>query len=264
MAALAVALGALAAGGWAAAAARPEAVALAAAAAFVFTGGGNALNDYFDRDVDRVNHPDRPLPAGHVTPRAAFGLSLTLFAFAFPLALFVNVVAVAVVAANLVVLVAYETAFKARGGSGNVVIGWLVGSLFLFGGAAVYVGDPTPLLRAGLLGLLAALATVGREIVKDIEDVAGDVDRRTLPRRWGVARAGHLAAGFFLAAVVLSSLPFLVAVMGWAYVAVVIPADATFIYSATYSTRKPRAAARLAKAGMVLALLAFLAGALVP
>ena len=40
---------------------------LAAAAAAAFTAGGNALNDIFDRETDRINHPDRPLASGHLT-----------------------------------------------------------------------------------------------------------------------------------------------------------------------------------------------------
>ena len=42
-------------------------VVLSMAIVVLFTGAGNALNDYFDREVDRVNRPDRPLPSGRVT-----------------------------------------------------------------------------------------------------------------------------------------------------------------------------------------------------
>jgi len=43
----------------------------AGAAAAAFTAGGNALNDVYDRETDRVNHPERPL---------AFWIRYTLFA----------------------------------------------------------------------------------------------------------------------------------------------------------------------------------------
>src|SRR5437899_11472398 len=45
------------------------------------------------------------------------------------------------------------------------------------------------------------------EITKDIEDLRGDVDRRTLPRRIGASRAGTLAAIALAVGVVLSFLP---------------------------------------------------------
>src|SRR3989442_15725829 len=35
--------------------------------------GGIALNDYFDRDVDAVERPERPIPSGAVPPAVAAG-----------------------------------------------------------------------------------------------------------------------------------------------------------------------------------------------
>ena len=48
-----------------------RAVAAAVIATVAATGAGNAINDYFDREIDRINRPDRPLPRGAVTPREA-------------------------------------------------------------------------------------------------------------------------------------------------------------------------------------------------
>src|SRR5438105_1135225 len=54
-------------------------LALAGAAAASFTAGGNALNDLYDRETDRVNHPDRPLPSGSVTLREARAFTAAAF-----------------------------------------------------------------------------------------------------------------------------------------------------------------------------------------
>src|SRR3989442_7364423 len=48
---------------------------MAAAAAAAFTAGGNALNDIFDRETDRINHPDRPLASRQLTLRTARALA---------------------------------------------------------------------------------------------------------------------------------------------------------------------------------------------
>ena len=53
-------------------------------------------------------------------------------------------------------------------GLGNAVVGYLTGSAFLFGAAAV--GSVTVLV----LFALAALSTVAREIMKGVEDMEGD------------------------------------------------------------------------------------------
>src|SRR5207247_9294158 len=42
--------------------------------------GGIALNDYFDRHVDAVERPERPIPSGAVPPAVAAGLGPALLA----------------------------------------------------------------------------------------------------------------------------------------------------------------------------------------
>ena len=42
--------------------------------------GGVVLNDVFDRDIDRLERPERPIPSGRVSVAAAAGLGLGLLA----------------------------------------------------------------------------------------------------------------------------------------------------------------------------------------
>src|SRR4030043_124773 len=46
--------------------------------AFTLTGAAMAINDYFDRYVDAVNEPERPLPKGLVSPGSAVSFSAFL------------------------------------------------------------------------------------------------------------------------------------------------------------------------------------------
>ena len=233
---------------------------LAGLAAASFTAGGNALNDLYDVATDRVNHPERPLPSGRLSVTAARAFAVAAFSASAVLASFVRWECLAVVLVNASVMASYEIRFKARGASGNLIIAYLVGSLFLFGGFSVYQGRGEPLVRAGVLAALAFLTTVGREITKDIEDMAGDVDRETLPRRIGARRAGLLAMSAFTAGVVLSVLPWSFQLLGPVYALVVIVADGMFIYAALYSAARPARSQRVAKYAMIVALVAFLAG----
>ena len=224
-------------------------LALAGAAAASFTAGGNALNDLYDRETDRVNHPDRPLPSGSVTLREARAFTAAAFVVTAVLAALVNVFAFAVVILNIALMVLYEAALKAQGAPGNLVIAYLVGSLFLFAGVSVFRSSTAPLVRTSLLAALAFFTTVGREITKDIQDVRGDVDRRTLPRRIGIRPAGWAAALSFLVGVLLSLAPLPLHVLSVAY-------------AALHSAANPARSQRVAKYGMIVALAAFLAGAL--
>lgn len=235
-------------------------LALAGIAALLFTGAGNAMNDYLDREIDRVNHPERPLPSGRLRPQDARFASAALFAFSVVTAALVHAAAFAFLLANLAVMVIYEVRFKARGGPGNLTIAYLVGSLFLFGGVTVFGGTPDQLVRISSLAVLAAVSTLGREIVKDIQDVPGDASRATLPKHRGIRSAASIASGSWILAVALSIFPYALGALGPAYLAVVVVADVTFIYAALHSATDPGRSQRAAKAAMVVALVAFVAG----
>ena len=237
-------------------------LAFAAVAAAMFTAGGNALNDLFDVETDRVNHPDRPLVTGALTVGEARAFALGVFFFAAVLGALASLLALGVVLLNAALMYAYEARLKKRGAPGNLVIAYLVGSLFLFAGVAVYRGDALPLVRTSLLALLAFLTTAGREITKDIEDVAGDTDRRTLPQRIGAKAAGRVAAAALFAGVVFSAVPWALGALHVAYAVIVIPADGMFIYAALHSAANPAESQRVTKYAMVVALIAFLAGGL--
>ena len=51
-------------------------LALGCGAAMACVAGGNVLNDWFDRETDRANHPQRPLPSGRLQPAAALRWAL--------------------------------------------------------------------------------------------------------------------------------------------------------------------------------------------
>lgn len=223
---------------------------------FFFIAAGNSLNDYYDRDTDKVAHPERPIPSGLVAPRTALVVSWALFAAAVAASLPINTWSLTIVVTAIVVMVGYERYLKAEGLVGNLAISWLTGALFLFGGAAVERLD-----LAWILAALAFLATLGREIVKDIQDIEGDKgSRRTLPMRMGVKNAGIAGSVAFLAAVALSPAPYLLDLLSFWYLPAVLVADAIFIYCALIHFRNPEKGQQVAKLAMLVALVAFLLG----
>ena len=237
-----------------------NAVGAAVGATVLATAAGNAMNDYFDREIDAINQPDRPIPRGAVTPRTALGFSGLLFAGAVVFALALPVPAIAIAVVNLLALVAYTELFKGLPGVGNLVVGYLGGSTFLFGAAAV--GRITAAVV--VLFALAALSTVAREIVKDVEDVAGD--RReglnTLPIVIGERPALWLAAGLLAVALLASPLPYLQETFGWPYLAVVAVADFVMAVAAVESFSDPTAGQEHLSYAMFLAGGAFVVGRL--
>jgi len=233
----------------------------AAGTAFVVTvlatAGGNAINDYFDRNLDAVNAPTRPLPRGAVSAITALAFSGVLFVLAGIVALTLPSLAFAIVVFNVVLLAAYTTLFKGLPGAGNALVAYLGGSTFLFGAAAV----GRPLAGVVLFGL-AALSTFAREVVKDVEDLEGDREEglHTLPIAIGPRRALAAAAVVLAVAVLASPVPYLTGTFGSAYLAVVVPADAVMAYAAIRSFVDPTAAQSVLKYGMFLAAAAFVVG----
>jgi geranylgeranylglycerol-phosphate geranylgeranyltransferase len=248
-------LGAFIAGG---AAEAPAPTGVAVLATVLAVAAGNAVNDYFDRDIDAVNRPDRPIPSGRVSPRGALTFSAAAFGIAVLLAVTLPAPAIAIAVFNLAALLLYTEYFKGTPGLGNAVVAYLVGSTFVFGAAAVDAIGVAPVV----LGVLAGVATFSREIIKDVEDLAGDREEglRTLPIALGERRALWIATLAIAVAVLASPLPYLLDVLGVVYMGVVLPADALMVYAMARAFGDPEAGQAAMKVGMLLAALAFIAG----
>jgi len=227
-------------------------------ATMLAVGAGNAINDYFDRDIDRVNAPGRPIPRGAVSPRGALSFSVVLFAAAVALALVLPALAVAIAVVNLLALVAYTELFKGLPGVGNALVAYLGGSTFLFGGAAV----GGRLDAVIVLFVLAALATFAREVVKDVEDVAGDREEglATLPIAYGERTALRVAAIALVLGVLASPAPYVLAGFGVGYLLAVAVADAVMLAAVYWSFADATRGQRWLKYGQLAAAAAFVVG----
>jgi len=234
--------------------------ALAFAAAVLIAGAGNAVNDYFDRNIDKVNCPKRPIPSGRVEPSTALNISQAMFAIGILLVIPINWECVIIAALNSLILVSYAARLKRIGIAGNIAIGYLVGSTFIFGG--LVIGE---LQVASILAAMAALATVGRELIKDIEDMKGDRANKivTIPLRYGTRKAAALATVFIAAAIVLAPLPRILDIFGPVYLWVATVSIVVFIVAAALildaQDKATASNASLAcKVAMGIGLLAFL------
>ena len=108
----------------------------------------------------------------------------------------------------------------------------------------------------------AALTTVGREIVKDVEDIGSDREERlnTLPIAIGERRALLVALIVLALAVIVSPLPYLRGTFGIVYLILVIPCDALMLYSAQRGFTDPTVSQSCLKYSMYLAAVAFVVG----
>ena len=227
----------------------------------MLVGGGNALNDYNDRKTDKENHPKRPIPSGSVSPDSAYMYAQALLGLGLLILLLTleNKMPFVIALIGVILLIAYENGLKAAGITGNVVVGLMSGAVFLFAGMAV--NDPGPTLW--MFGL-AVLATITREIVKDIQDLEGDTDRRTLPSRIGIESSLNLSILILLIAIGLSYTAMnQFEEMAWnAYVGGITLANGTMLFG-IYNAKQEDyfMGKKNIKQGMGIAMLAFIAAA---
>ena len=178
-----------------------EEIAICCISAMMLVGGGNALNDYNDRESDKENHPNRPIPSGQIDAETVLTYSQVLLGGGLVILIFAldNKMPFVIALLGMLTLIAYENGMKAAGIAGNIAVGFMSGAVFLYAGMAV--NNPGPTLW--MFGL-AFLATTSREIVKDIQDLEGDQDRRTLPSRIGIPHSLNVAILILLIAIGLS------------------------------------------------------------
>ncbi len=228
---------------------------------FLVSGAGNAINDYFDIKIDSINRPERPIPSGRVKLKEALYFSYLLFALGTALAFSINPVCGLIALFNSLLLIFYAKTLKGTPLLGNLSIGYLTGSTFLFG-ASVFGFEGLKTLF--VLFVLSALAITAREIVKDIEDMEGDKieGADTLPLRIGARKASYLAVLIGFLAVFLSPLPYLMSVLGLRYLYLVLLADLGFLAAIhqILVRNNPAKSSKMFKIAMFFALLAFIAG----
>lgn len=232
------------------------AVLIAALCVFLVTSGGNIINDIYDRETDRVNHPDRPVASGRISVPAARTYSIVLFILpVIAAAFFLNYSALLIVILAEVLLITYESKAKRAGLSGNIIVGSLVGLIFIFGGIAV--GSA---YKMYILFIMAALTNIGREITKDIQDMEGDVDRKTFPKVHGKNASFYLVAILVLIAVAASVLPYIMHIFSFYYLIPVVVADAIFLYSVSLIRKDPSESQKYSKYAMITGLISFIVG----
>ena len=236
-------------------------VAICCVCSMILVGGGNALNDYNDRETDKENHPERPIPSGSISAdtasiyaQALLGSGLLILLFALE-----NKMPFVIALIGILLLTAYENGLKAAGISGNITVGLMSGAVFLFAGMAV--NDPGPTLW--MFGL-AVLATITREIIKDIQDLEGDRDRRTLPASIGIENSMRVAILFLLIAIGLSytAMDQFEDVASNAYLGGITLANGTMLFG-IYNAKQEDylGGQKNIKQGMGIAMLAFIAAA---
>jgi chlorophyll synthase len=162
-------------------------------------GSSQAVNDWFDRHVDAINEPKRPIPSGRVPGpwglRVAVLWSLVSAAVAATLGLH----ALLATLLGLVMAWAYSMPplrLKKNGWWGNLAVGLSYEGLAWITGTAVILDSLAPARATIWLALLYSLAAHGIMTLNDFKAIGGDIRMgvRSLPVQLGAMRAAQVAS----------------------------------------------------------------------
>lgn len=161
----------------------------------ILCGLSQVVNEYYDREVDALNEPNRPIPSGQVSMRQVVVTSVVLAALAVALTLYLGAQIAAPVAVGLVFAVIYSAdpvRAKRNGWIGNLLVAvsyeglpWIAGHLSF--------GPLTP--PSLIMAALFSLGTHGIMTINDFKSVEGDrtMGIQTIPVQLGVWGAGWMA-----------------------------------------------------------------------
>jgi chlorophyll synthase len=175
-----------------------------------------AVNDWFDRHVDAINEPHRPIPSGRIPGRWGLYIAVIWTVLSALLAASLGTWVFWSAVLGLALAWAYSAPpvrLKGNGWWGNAAVGLSYESLAWITGAAAMLSGALPDWRVLVLALLYGIGAHGILTLNDFKAIEGDkrMGVRSLPVQLGV-RGAAWAACLFMAVpqVVVVSL-----LLGW-------------------------------------------------
>lgn len=232
--------------------------------------GGNVINDYFDYEIDAINRPQRPIPSGEITIKAARNYAYFLFISAIIMGILIylltnNFIPCGIVIFAAIILYLYAYIFKSTPLIGNLIIGFMTGLCFIFAGYTL--NNPEIIRISYYLSFFAFIMTTAREITKDIEDIEGDKKEgaNTFAIKFGKKISAILATCLIIIDSILCPLLYFQHIFNINYLLIVSLAVILFIYSAILLIKNQNAencgkVSKYLKIGMLIAFISFVLG----
>ncbi len=157
-----------------------------------------AVNDWFDRHVDAINEPQRPIPSGRMPGRWGLYIAILWTGLSLLVATLLGPWGFGAAVAGLLLAWAYSAPplrLKSNGWWGNAACGLSYEGLAWLTGAAVMAGGAMPGAGSLLLALLYSMAAHGIMTLNDFKAIDGDrqMGIASLPVQLGVDRAARTA-----------------------------------------------------------------------
>ncbi len=236
---------------------------------FTFCAAAMVINDYYDRKIDAINEPNRPIPSGLIKTHEALTFMAVLIVIGFFSAILVRplsygVICFGVAGVSLAITATYITVGKRSGLPGNFLVSICVAVPFIYGSVTAL---GTVGLNVVLFASMAFLSNTGREITKGIVDVKGDRAEgvKTLAVRFGEKTAAITAVAFFIFAVALTPVTWALGLVGIWFIPFVLVTDVGLVVCSAFllldhSREKARKIKKIVLYLFLVGLLAYIFG----
>ncbi len=206
-------------------------------------GTSQAVNDWYDRHVDAINEPDRPIPSGRIPGQWGLYIAVLWTMLSLLLGATLGPWGLGATVFGLVLAWAYSAPpirLKQNGWLGNAACGLCYEGLPWFTGAAIMTGL-CPDLRVIVIALLYSLGAHGIMTLNDFKSVEGDkrMGIDSLPVLLGVERAARFAC-FVMALPQVVVVGFLIAWDRPIYAAVVAVLTIAQLFLMAHFLKSPR------------------------
>lgn len=166
-------------------------------------GASQVVNDWFDRTVDKINQPERPIPSGRVPGR--WGLYVAIIWTLLSILVASSLGTIGLVAATVGLMLAWAYSappfrLKANGWWGNTAVAACYEGLPWVTGAAI-MATAMPHWTVITIALLYSFGAHGIMTLNDFKSIKGDrqLGIRSLPAQLGVDKAARLACAMMMA-----------------------------------------------------------------
>ncbi len=231
---------------------------------FMLTAASMAINDYYDREIDAINEPNRPIPSCLIEPKEALVFAFILTSVGFVYAFLTSVYCFLIAIIAWIIFLTYTTVGKNSGLPGNFLVSTCVAVPFIYGSSMISNAIELNVL---IFAFIAFFSNTGREITKGIVDIKGDEARnvKTLAVSYGERNAAITATIFYLLAVLLSPLPWILNLVSKWFIPLVVLTDFGLIASSymlikNYSRENARKVKKNVLLLFIVGLLAFVIG----
>ncbi len=156
------------------------------------------MNDYFDREVDAINEPDRPIPAGKISKQASWLITFTLILTGFIVAWSIHPYVMAIAFVGVLMSHMYSgppVRAKRNGWFGNLIVGLAYeGVAWLTGSFAITQGIPSA--ESISLAIIFSIGAHGIMTLNDFKSIVGDSIQKvaSIPVQLGEKNAAILAS----------------------------------------------------------------------